>query len=82
MFINNQNRTSFLGVGSDERKTGRFKGKAQPMCCFLAENQEWESLQDVMSRIIIRLQFSRQRGPSAGMVTTLEEQKTEFRSSS
>ena len=31
--------TSFFGVGSDERKTGRFEGKAQPMCCFLAENQ-------------------------------------------
>lgn len=74
--------TSFLGVGSDERNTGRFEGKAQPMCCFLAENQSGSLYWDVMSRIIIRLQFSRQEGPSAGMVTTLEEQKTEFRNSS
>lgn len=50
-------QNSFLGDGSDEGKTGRFIGKAQPMCCFLAENQGGSLYWDVMLRIIIRLKF-------------------------
>ena len=57
MFINNQNRNQFFLGGSDEGKTGRFKGKAQPMCCFLAENQGGSLYWDVMLRIIIRVKF-------------------------